>query len=136
MRQHGELLVRIAAFLLVIQLAVGFALVSVFSIPTGPRIGGVDLSLSWPLVVVLNVVLVKLTARLDPLPGTPLIAVLVWLGVTLYLATSRPEGDILIVGNATGFLFLLLGALSAGIAVTRQLSRRSRGSGSDSGGGP
>lgn len=138
MRSQGELLVRVAAFVLVVELAVGCSLVSVFSIPTGPLVGGVDLSLSWPLVVVLNVGLVKLTARLDRWRWTPLVAVLVWLAVTLFLSTSRREGDILIVGNSTGFVFLLLGALSAGVAASRELSRRGspRGSGSGSGGAP
>ena len=119
----GELLVRAAAFILVAELAVGFATLSALAIPTGPLVGGVDTSLSWPLVVVLNIVLVKVTARLDPWRWTPLVAVLLWTGVVLYLGTSRPEGDIIIPADAPGVVFLLLGAAAGGLTLTRELTR-------------
>ena len=132
--RFAEPLIRLAAFILMVELTVGCALVSVFTIPSGPRIGGVDLSYSWPLVVVLNPLLIWITARLDKWRWTPLVALVIWMAVVFYLSSSRPEGDIIIPADAPGLVFLLLGTVSGGMAVGRELSpRRGSGSGSDGG---
>lgn len=48
--------------------------------------------------------------------GSRLVAALpgaVWLALSLLLGTARPEGDIIIEGNAVGYAYLLAGAIAA-----------------------
>jgi hypothetical protein len=42
---------------------------------------------------------------------------LAWLLVTMYLATMRAEGDLVVTGTAEGLAFLLLGTVSAAFGI-------------------
>lgn len=40
-----------------------------------------------------------------------------WLVTTMFLATLRPEGDLVVTGESRGLAFLLLGTVSAAVGV-------------------
>jgi hypothetical protein len=42
---------------------------------------------------------------------------LAWLCTTMYFASLRPEGDLIVTGEPTGLAFLLLGTLSAAVGI-------------------
>jgi hypothetical protein len=48
---------------------------------------------------------------------------LAWLGTTMYFATLRPEGDLIVTGSAYGLAFLLLGTLSGAVGIGTIRSR-------------
>ena len=102
------------------------ALVEVFWLPL--RVGGVLVPVSIIAAVVGNLLLVTLAHRLS---GSRLVAVLpaaVWLTISLAATMRRPEGDLVLVGGgaagAVNLAFLLLGVVSAALAVGRTLAGR------------
>ena len=42
---------------------------------------------------------------------------LAWLVTTMYFASVRPEGDLIVTGTAYGLLFLLLGTVSGAVGI-------------------
>ncbi len=87
-------------------------LFGVFSVPAGPRVGTVLLSLGVVLAVVGNSA-VALFVRW--LVGTRLGATVVllgWVPTVVWLGTAQPEGDLLLPATTTGYLFLGVGALA------------------------
>ena len=42
---------------------------------------------------------------------------LAWLGVTMFLASIRTEGDLIVTGSADGLAFLLLGTVSSAVGI-------------------
>ena len=42
---------------------------------------------------------------------------LAWLATTMYFATTRPEGDLVVTGSAYGLAFLLLGTVSGAVGI-------------------
>lgn len=42
---------------------------------------------------------------------------LAWFATTMYFATKRPEGDLVVTGSVAGLLFLLLGMVSATVGI-------------------
>lgn len=96
----------------------------VFSVPAGPRVGGVLLSVGLAVAVVGNVAVGLLVRWLT---GTRLGATIVlggWIPAVLWLAASRPEGDLLLRASSTGYLFLILGSLSPVAAAVFGRTRR------------
>lgn len=87
----------------------------------------------WPVGVVLAVALTGAVALLLRAWGVGLAAravgLLTWLGVTFVAAAQRPEGDVLVPGNARGYAFLVAGfaVLAAAFTVPGGRAVRARG---------
>lgn len=62
-------------------------------------------------------------------------AALGWLGPVLLLSTPRPEGDLVVPGNALGYAWLLGGTVLAGLAVAVPYGDHPGGAGAASGTG-
>ena len=109
----------VAGGLVAVVVAAWFAVLEVLWLPL--RIGGFAVPVSIPVAVAVNLLLVTWTHRLT---GSRLAAVLpavVWLVVVLPASQRRPEGDLLILGNTRGLVFLLCGVLAAAVALGRVL---------------
>lgn len=86
-------------------------------------VGGLRLPFMLPVLVALVAVLVHGGGRAC---GGRLGAVLpaaAWLVVTLFAASPRPEGDVLVTGGWLSLAYLLVGTLAASVAVTRSPHR-------------
>jgi hypothetical protein len=89
------------------------ALVAAFFVPT--RAGFVSLGdVAALLTVGPYARLVGRAARSTLVGAIPPLA---WLGTTMYFATTRPEGDLIVTGSAYGLAFLLLGTLSGAVGI-------------------
>lgn len=95
-----------------------------FLVPAGPRPGGFLLSYGVALAAVGNPLAAMLVRSLT---GTRLGAMTVligWAPVAVWFGTSRPEGDLILQGDAKGYLFLAVGALApVAVAVIGRTSR-------------
>ncbi len=49
-----------------------------------------------------------------------------WVGLVLLLATQRPEGDLVVTGSTTGYLWLLGGTVLAGGCIVPRYPLRAR----------
>jgi hypothetical protein len=109
----------VAGGVLAVVVAAWFAVLEVLWLPL--RIGGFPVPLSIPVAVAVNLLLVTSAHRLT---GSRLAAVLpavVWLAVVLPASQQRPEGDLLVLGDWRGLVFLLFGVLAAAVALGRVL---------------
>ena len=106
-------------------LAAGWlALVEVFWLPL--RVGAVLVPVSVVAAVVGNLLIVGAVRRLTGSGGAAVLPAVAWLAVVVPAMIQRPEGDLIIIGGgAAGVVnlgFLLLGVVSAAVAVGRALS--------------
>jgi hypothetical protein len=99
--------------LYVLGTAVGFlvALVTAFFVPTYPVPVGVvaTVLLIGPYAHVLGRALRSSVAATLP--------AVAWLVTTMVLASSRPEGDLVVTGSTEGVAFLLLGTVSSAVGI-------------------
>ena len=123
-----------------VLVAAWLAVVEVFWLPW--RVGGVPVPVSLLAAAFGNVLLVGAAGRLS---GSKLVAVLpavVWLGIAVFAAMRRPEGDLLLPGgdgvtSTINLGFLLVGVVAAAFAVGQALGTprvRPSAAGSGSGG--
>lgn len=112
---------------LAVLISAWFALVEVFWLPL--RIGGVPVPVSIPAAVAANLLLVGLTHRFTGSRVAAVLPAVVWLAVVLPASQQRPEGDLVITGGVVSLAFLLLGVMSAAVAVGRVLATPRRASG-------
>ena len=119
-------LVLTAWAVLAVVAAAWLALVEVFWLPL--RVGGLLVPVSVVVAVAGNLLLVDLVLRRSRSRTAALLPALTWVGVAGAASMRRPEGDLLMVGSgglgAVGLAFLLLGVLSAAVAVGRALAYR------------
>lgn len=110
--------VRVAAtYLLVLVLSVELAVWGAFTVLL--RVGGQPVPLGIAVAVVGNVVLGTWGGRVLGRRAGALGPGLVWLVVALQLASTRPEGDLVVVSGLRGFAFLIAGAVAALTVVLR-----------------
>jgi hypothetical protein len=84
-------------------------------------IGGVPLaSAGW---VLLLFALPYATGRLTESRLAPLVLTLAWLLMSFVLAGRRPEGDLAVAADASGYLYLYGGAIAVALAVVLSPSR-------------
>lgn len=110
-------LITCTAYPVLLLLGAALGLIGSFLVPTAPRILAGQLSYALLFVLVTNPVAAIIASRLVPHrlgAGVPLLG---WLTVVLVLGTTRPEGDIVVPGDFHGTSFLILGALTGGVAV-------------------
>jgi hypothetical protein len=89
------------------------SMVSAFYVPT--RAGVVSLGDVLAVVTIGPYAhFVGRAARSSAAGALPAVA---WLGTTMYFATLRPEGDLIVTGSAYGLAFLLLGTLSGAVGI-------------------
>lgn len=109
--------------LLVLSAVVGMliAVVTAFYVPTHP------VSVGVVLTVVLLGPYAHAVGRALRSSGAAALPCVAWLVTTMLLASSRPEGDLVVPGSGEGVAFLLLGTISAivGIGTVRSGIARS-----------
>ena len=99
--------------LLAVGVVVGMliAIVTAFYVPTRPV----------PLGVVATVLLIGPYAhglgRALRSTGAGALPCVAWLVTTMALASTRPEGDLVVTGSVSGLLFLLLGTVSGAVGI-------------------
>ena len=101
--------------LVVVGVVVGglLALVAGFQVPT--RVGPLSLGAGLALLSIGPYAHALGRASRSTLVGAaPAVA---WLGVTMFLATVRSEGDLVVTGSAFGLAFLLLGTVSSAVGI-------------------
>jgi hypothetical protein len=101
--------------LLVSSVVVGglLSMVTAFYVPT--RAGVVSLGDVLAVVTIGPYAhAVGRAARSSAAGALPAVA---WLGTTMYFATLRPEGDLIVTGSAYGLAFLLLGTVSGAVGI-------------------
>ena len=105
------------AFALVLVLTVLLCLWAAFLVPL--RIGTVRVPVSLLVAGLGNVLLGRAGGRLLGMPGV-LVPGVLWIGLAYLLGTRRTEGDLVILGDTVGTLFLVVGALgfAAAYAMT------------------
>ncbi len=99
---------------LVLVLALLTALWGAFLVPL--RAFGVPVPVAVVVAVAANLVLGSAGGRLYGRLGAALPGVL-WFAIVATLQSRRPEGDLVVVGSATGLAFLLLGSVAAAVPV-------------------
>ena len=108
----------------VVTVARWMALVQIFWLTYG--VGGVLVTLSVPVAVVGNVLLVRAAWQLTGSRVVAALPAVVWLAVAVAAMSRRPEGDLLITSGGAGGLvnlaFLLLGVLAAALSVGRAMT--------------
>jgi len=115
--------VRVAAtYLLVLVLSVELAVWGAFTVLL--RVGGQPVPLGIAVAVVGNVVLGTWGGRVLGRRAGAIGPGLVWLVVVLQLASTRPEGDLVVVSGLRGFAFLIAGAVAALTVALRSPARR------------
>lgn len=99
--------------LLVVGAVVGglLAVVTAFYVPTRP------VALGVVAVVVLLGPYAHLLGRALRSPAAGALPSVVWLVVTMTLASTRAEGDLVVTGSASGLAYLLLGTVSAAVGM-------------------
>lgn len=102
--------VRVAGGLLVCLAAVEAAVAECFYVPL--RFGRWPLPVAVAAAVVGNIVLPRLAVAATGRRGTGLLPPVAWLLVALVFAASRPEGDLVVPGTASGLAFLFTGAIA------------------------
>lgn len=70
------------------------------------------------LALLLTVVVIATAGLASRGRLAPAFAALAWVAVVVLLSVRRPEGDLVVTGTALGSLWLLVGSLLAGAAVT------------------
>jgi hypothetical protein len=93
------------------------AVIGGFLSPAAPRVLGIPVPLGVLVAVVGNLAVGFLGARGTGSRAAPVISALVWVGVSLFLGSSRPEGDLVVTGSGKGVAFLLLGTAAAAAAI-------------------
>ncbi|MCW2665833.1 MAG: hypothetical protein JWN57_795 [Frankiales bacterium] len=111
---RGQQVRTAAAYALVLVLSLLCAVWGAFLVPL--RVFGVLLPVSLVLAAVGNYLLGRAGARLHGRLGAALPGVL-WFLVAAQLQSRRPEGDLVVVGNLVGLLFLLVGTVAAAVPV-------------------
>lgn len=101
--------------LAVVALVVGglLALVGGFLVPK--KVGPLSVGAALALLAVGPYVHVVGRAARSALVGA--VPALGWLGVTMFLASLRTEGDLVVTGSADGLAFLLLGTVSSAVGI-------------------
>ena len=89
------------------------ALVAAFFVPT--RYGVLSLGDAAALLTVGPYARAVGRAARSTLVGA--IPALAWLLTTMYFASTRPEGDLVVTGTAYGLAFLLLGTVSGAVGI-------------------
>ena len=112
-----------AAYALVLVLVVLCTLWGAFLVPL--RVGSTLVPVSLVIVVAANTGLGLASGRLLGRPGAGTTALL-WLLIAFTLGARRPEGDRVIIGDWVGLGYLVLGAVSAAVAVGATPSKRLR----------
>ena len=112
-----------AAYVLVLVLVVLCTLWGAFLVPL--RVGGTLVPVSLVVVVAANTGLGLASGRLLGRPGAGTTGLL-WLVIAVTLGARRPEGDQVIIGDWVGLGYLVLGAVSAAVAVGATPSKRLR----------
>lgn len=111
---RGEQVRSTAAYALVLVLSLLFAVWGAFLVPL--RVFGVLCPVSLVLAAVGNYALGCAGARLHGRLGAAVPGVL-WFLVAAVLQSRRPEGDLVVVANVVGLLFLLVGTVAAAVPV-------------------
>lgn len=109
-------------YLLVLVLSVELAVWGAFTVLL--RVGGQPVPLGIPVAVVGNVVLGTWGGRVLGRRVGALGPGLVWLVLALQFASTRPEGDLVVVSGLRGFAFLIAGAVAALTVALRSPARR------------
>jgi hypothetical protein len=73
--------------------------------------------------VLINLVGLWLAGRAMGTPLGALVPAGTWLLVVLFLSAKRPEGDLVIAGTLSGYVFMVGGMLAALVAVVAAMSR-------------
>lgn len=119
--------VLIAGGVLSYLLGVMLGLVGALTVPMGPYIGSVLLSVGVVIAGVGNVVAARLAYAMTGSRIGAAIPFLGWLTVVLPFGTTKATGSVIITGDNKGFAFLLVGMLSAAITLALTgLPRRRR----------
>lgn len=105
----------VAIATVVVSAVVGglLAMLGAFFVPL--RSGWLSLGDALALVTIGPYVFLVGRALRSPLAGVP--PALGWLFTTMSFASLRPEGDLIVTGEATGLAFLLLGTVSAAVGI-------------------
>ena len=111
----------VAAYLLVLLLAVLLALWGAFLVPL--RLGTVPLPVSWVVAAVGNGALGWAGGRLLGRAGAAGPGI-VWVVIALTLGSRRAEGDLVVPGSVPGLVFLLVGAVASAAAYSATARRR------------
>lgn len=106
---------RVAAYVLVLVLAVELAVWECFLVPF--RVLGVPLPLAAVIAAVGNLALGRAGAWVAGVRAGAIAPGACWLVVAVAFSTSGPLGDTVVPGNARGVLFLVAGAGAAAIAA-------------------
>jgi hypothetical protein len=84
----------------------------------------------FPLCVLLalagNALLPKLAARQTGSLVWAAVPPVLWLVIVLVLSTQRPEGDAVVPGTVTAYVFLFGGAVAGAYGVASEVTRRAR----------
>lgn len=101
--------------LLVVGAVVGMliAIVTAFFVPAGEGVA----SLGVAATVLLLGPYAHVLGRALRSSGAAALPCVTWLVVTMLLASTRPEGDLVVTGSAEGLAFLLLGTVSGAVGI-------------------
>jgi hypothetical protein len=109
-------LARVAAYAVVLVLAVELAVWECFLVPL--RLLGVPTPLAAVVAVLGNLTLGRAGARVAGGPAGAFAPGACWLVIALGLSLSGPLGDAVVPGNARGMLFLVAGTVAAVAGVS------------------
>ncbi|MCK9875669.1 DUF6113 family protein [Frankia sp. Ag45/Mut15] len=112
------------AYALGVGLGVGLGLYGVVFLADGPRPAGVPLSYGLGLAVLGNTAAALLLRWLTGTRLGPMTVLIGWTPVVLLLASTRPEGDLMLRATASAYAFLLLGGLCPVVVTVLGRARR------------
>ena len=115
--EPGSVLVRRAALAMLTFVAVLLALFGAFLAAVTPVPG---LSAGVVIGVVGNYAVITRARRVARTAAGAAVPALAWLAVVMTLASGRREGDVILTGSGGSLAFIVLGALSAAVALGRR----------------
>ncbi|WP_308204576.1 DUF6113 family protein [Frankia sp. R82] len=112
------------AYALGVVLGIGLGLYGVVFLADGPRPGDVLLSYGLGLALFGNSAAALLLRWLTGTRLGPMTVLIGWTPVVLLLASTRPEGDLMLTSSGNAYAFLLLGGLSPVVVTVLGRARR------------
>lgn len=123
-RTPGQVTTVVLVYVVLLALGVLLGLLGSFLVPL--RAGQTRVPVSVAIAAVGNATAVLLGDRATGSWRGAAVPALAWLVVVVLLGSARPEGDIIVTGDAVGLAYVFTGMLSSALAIGLAPSLRSR----------
>jgi hypothetical protein len=110
-------LVRVATWLVLVVLGVELALIGAFLAPSVPHVLAVPVPVGPLVALVGNLAVGLFGARGTGSRVGAAVPGVAWFITIQFMASSRPEGDLVLTSTATGVAVLYLGAIAAAVPI-------------------